>query len=39
MYNEGLQLMIVFDLSNTVYPRGNIYLDLLSLPKSLVYKE
>ena len=31
--------MIVFDLENTLDPKGNIYLDLLSLPNSLVYKE
>ena len=31
--------MTVFDLVNTVDPKGNIYLDLLSLPKLLVYKE
>ena len=39
VYIEGLQLMIVFYLANTVDPKGNIYLDLLSSPKSVVYKE
>ena len=31
--------MIAFDKANTEGPKSNVYLDFLSLPKSLVYKE
>ena len=35
VYIEGLQLMIVFDLSNSVYPRGNLYFGSSFFAKAL----